>query len=260
MLQFHPTTSFATDTLKASKVILPSPNNIGNLGQLAVDVLLCSLGPVKVGTFTSPLVYAVAGGGAYQAGSSEQLTTSFELFQVNGRNIFIVQLRTPALKGQGSNFAKAFAEWAKNAGVAEVLVVSGADASRRTDSQLGDASPIRVKTDEGTLGAKAQSLGLAGIEKFIPSYEEQAQESAKATFPFPPGMGLARLLLNSLKDSELKSTYVTIFVNEGDNTNASVFLAQHISALLDLKIDAFNIPYAWKNMYTDRDTLTTIYQ
>ncbi|KAJ3213267.1 Proteasome assembly chaperone 2 [Dinochytrium kinnereticum] len=236
-MKFTATPAFNVEQLKGSTLLLPAPNNIGNLGQLAVDVLLSSLKPQKVGIFQTPLVSSLVGGGAYHVGLSDQLTTSLELFQVNERNLFFVQLRSPVVKGQGKVFAKDFAEWAKGAGIVEVLVVAGADASRRTDSQLSSANPMRSYVNAGseTLKRKVQEMGVTELEKFVASYGEVTTADEK-TFPFPPGMGLSKLLLSAFNGIQLQSLFLALYVSEGDNTGAAVFVAQNLSKVLDLTI------------------------
>lgn len=95
---------------------------LGNVGQLATDLLLSTLQLPRIGFLETTAVLPCAGNDAFkhQAGV---VAVSLELyhFQQDGQpDTFVLQQRSPAAKGCQQRFAKELSVWIANAGFGEV--------------------------------------------------------------------------------------------------------------------------------------------
>ena len=98
---------------------------LGNVGQLATDLLLSTLQLPRVGFLETTAVLPCAGNDAFkhQAGL---VAVSLELyhFQQDGQpDTFLLQQRSPAAKGCQQRFAKELSVWIADAGFGEVSLV-----------------------------------------------------------------------------------------------------------------------------------------
>lgn len=96
--------------------------NSGNVGQLALDLLISTLQLPRVGRFETTSVLPCAGNDAFshQAG---HLALSLELYEVQRESqgkMFVLQQRAPAAPGCQQRFAKELSDWIKQARFGQV--------------------------------------------------------------------------------------------------------------------------------------------
>lgn len=141
---------------------------IGNTGQLAMDLLLLHLQANPVATLESINVLPVAGADALatsKAGEQGLLCTSLQLFraQCGQDTVMLLQQRGPVATGRHAAFAGEFAHWVREASFAEVLLLSSADASWRTDAEI-EGPQVSVLPPPGQAPpAGASALRSAGV-------------------------------------------------------------------------------------------------
>lgn len=96
---------------------------IGNVGQLATDLLISTLRLSRVGFLETTAVLPCAGNDAFSH-QKGQIALSLELFhlqQPDGQlDIYLIQQRSPAAKGCQQRFAEELSEWTCKAGFREV--------------------------------------------------------------------------------------------------------------------------------------------
>ncbi|KAJ3047711.1 Proteasome assembly chaperone 2, partial [Rhizophlyctis rosea] len=138
-IQFFPTPEYDASNLAGSTLILPGPNSIGNVAQLAIDILIATLSYTRIGYLDSPYLTPVVGNDAYAEDKLEgHVNTACEVYQgkTPSGTFTILQLRSPTVKGKGIQFSKALTQWIHTSKFAEILLITGADGARRTDAQL----------------------------------------------------------------------------------------------------------------------------
>ena len=129
---------------------------IGNVGQLAMDLLIENTCSTPVAVIESANVLPVVGNDAYSSTSSTDsrgetgtLSTSLELFGVPSSAsaspaCFLLQQRGPVVTGRQQAFSEEFMEWAKLQQFKRIVVISSLDASMRRESQIDGLQVCRI--------------------------------------------------------------------------------------------------------------------
>ncbi|KAJ1560992.1 hypothetical protein HK405_005263, partial [Cladochytrium tenue] len=148
---FAPAPDFDPARLHGTTLVVPAPGSSQMLGQLAVDLILAVPGRQnkklqrlrRAGLLRSRWVAPVVGCDAVATSArppsgtpSYALEVFFADADEGGAGVAVVQFRSEVQKGAGAAFAAELADWASATGLARVVVLAGADASRRVDAQL----------------------------------------------------------------------------------------------------------------------------
>lgn len=99
---------------------------LGNVGQLAVDLLISTLQLSRVGFLETTAVLPCAGNDAF-GHEVGHVALSLELFHLqlpDQLDTYVLQQRSSAAKGCQQRFAKELSEWVTAAGFAEVITTS----------------------------------------------------------------------------------------------------------------------------------------
>lgn len=130
-------------------LVLPAVS-CGNIGQLAVDLLLCSLvknkaasGIERVGTILSRFVEPIACRRDYGLKSFGQVATSVEVFRCASSRTVLVHQRAVVSSGCTSAYVAQLARWIASSGFESVVLLGGASASGRDDEQLSGRTQFR---------------------------------------------------------------------------------------------------------------------
>eukprot|EP01116_Phalansterium_solitarium_P004953 TRINITY_DN1619_c0_g1_i3.p1 TRINITY_DN1619_c0_g1~~TRINITY_DN1619_c0_g1_i3.p1 ORF type:complete len:173 (-),score=5.72 TRINITY_DN1619_c0_g1_i3:367-885(-) len=134
MMKFFAENTEQLNLLAGTTVILPVVT-IGNVGQLAIDLVMHSCGFKKLGALESDAVVPVVGRDAFST-SSPDFTTSLEVFFLASASLTVVQQRSPVVKGQTAQFVQEMWAWIEEMGFKQVIVLGSLDASRRLDFHL----------------------------------------------------------------------------------------------------------------------------
>lgn len=97
--------------LKGFTLIIPSVA-VGNVGQLACDLLISSLNMKKIASVYSPALIPVAGYDPYDLTSSN-LSSSCEAYKSDERKLVILQLRAPLFTNMLKTFYKKLSQLSK---------------------------------------------------------------------------------------------------------------------------------------------------
>ncbi|KAI9208709.1 PAC2 family-domain-containing protein [Polychytrium aggregatum] len=246
-----------TDTsakLSGSTLILPAANNIGNIGQLAIDLIVSTYGLKRVGFLESPWVLPLAGNDAYAKPGDQAgvLHTSFEVYQDADSLLTVVQLRSLVIKTKIDLFAKDLQDWIEQSEFKQVVQLTGCDARRRLDPQI-QSVPVRfawanqpTKIFENEVAA----YGWKALEPVDPSALDGAVNHA-----IPPGAGSTRYLLEHFGSSTVPIIAVIWFASEGDNIPDAVNLAGFADTLLHGPKDTpiqWKPPHSWNLLFGGR--------
>lgn len=85
-----------TEDLSDCTLIIPAVA-VGNVGQLAMDLLISNGGFEKIGHIMSPCFIPIIGGNPYLANSTE-LCTSCDIYHNSEKKIVAIQIRSPVVK------------------------------------------------------------------------------------------------------------------------------------------------------------------
>ncbi|CAI8019367.1 Proteasome assembly chaperone 2 [Geodia barretti] len=139
-----------------SRLILPCIS-VGNVGQLAVDLLINTLRLPRAGHLHHPSLLPLAGSGAYSH-TSGLLHTAAEVYHSSELKITVVQMRTPVakvnvffircvsaccrLQGRSREFCDAFLQWVQSSSFSDTVLLTSSHAHERIDSQI-QGTPLR---------------------------------------------------------------------------------------------------------------------
>ncbi|KAK6946181.1 Proteasome assembly chaperone 2 [Dillenia turbinata] len=229
---------------ECSTLILPALS-IGNVGQLAVDLLVASTRAERV---------------AYESSS-------------NG--LAFVQQRGPILKGRMIDFAKNFADFIAASGKKHVVVLSSLDFSRwqKVDMSSGLQMYYLSSVNADGTDEACQRLGWKRLEEYNPAHKKweylstlaegnpQREDSSfceggDKDEDYYPSLPFASLF-SCLKAKGLKVTCLLCYCSEGDNMSDAFQLAEAACKLVGLNPRNFNgnadggwvIPFSWQTVY-----------
>ncbi|KAH9301482.1 hypothetical protein KI387_013065, partial [Taxus chinensis] len=223
--------------------------SIGNVGQLAVDLLVSSRRAVKIGYLDDPYVLPCLGNDAYGPQPQGDLAVALEVYEDLEHDLSIIQQRSPVMKGTMLKFAKNISSWALAAGKKEVIIISSLDSGKLQECGINSQQIhyISSANKDGT-DDKCEKLGWKKLEQFEPSQrgwkylyshfsqdsvpdelfleeDELADEDYFSSLPFSS-------LFSSCKAAGLKVTCLFCFCSEGDNMRDAFVLAEAVFKLL----------------------------
>lgn len=119
MVTAHPPEGAA---LAGATLLLPVVS-VGNVGQLAADLLINSLRLPRAARLDDPALLPAVGGRAYA--HAEGLATALELHRAPGAPVAVAQQRAPAAPGTQAAFGQRLAEFVRQSGAKEVRARGG---------------------------------------------------------------------------------------------------------------------------------------
>lgn len=117
--------------LKDYVAIIPSVS-VGNVGQLAADLLIFTFNFKKLGYIRHPQMLAFASADPY--GRSSLISSEFEVFFSSELKVIVFQVRTKFCSR--SSFLDDLIRWLKDNDVKQVILLAGCSAHERRDKQL----------------------------------------------------------------------------------------------------------------------------
>ncbi|KAL2623415.1 hypothetical protein R1flu_003620 [Riccia fluitans] len=241
-------------------LILPALS-IGNVGQLATDLLISEPSMIKAGYLDDPYVLPCVGNDPIGLEPAGNLTVALEVFEDAKNGLTIIQQRSPVVKGGMVEYAKHVAEWAETSGVKEVLILAGINSGKRERKEMMDGPRIYYVTNDTETSVFEQlgwkilehSEALNDADRFIQGPAEEVDgfltdENYYAGQPFS-------LLYSCCKARGLKVTCVLTFCAEGDNIPDAYFVLDSIQRYLHQKNGSIfdrtsvSVPLSWATVY-----------
>lgn len=259
---------------ECSTLVLPALS-IGNVGQLAVDLLISSTGAERIGYLDDPYVLPCVGNDAYGPVPRGELALPLEAYDSISNEATFVQLRSPILKGKMCDFARNLADFAVATGKKHVVVLSGLDFGRWQHVDMSSGLPIHYLSSISADGVdkNCENLGWKRVQNYNPSQgqwenlnkiaegnhlldkdlhfdEPEEDEDYYASLPFAA-------LFSCFKAKGLKVTCLMCYCSEGDNIPDSINLAEATCKLLGRgpsnlhgnEGSGWIIPLSWKTVY-----------
>lgn len=223
--------------LKGFTLIIPSVA-VGNVGQLACDLLISSLNMKKIASVYSPALIPVAGYDPYDLTSSN-LSSSCEAYKSDERKLVILQLRAPLVYEYAQNFLQEIVTTFKGKEIKDIIVVTSSYAHERKHIMT---SPFRYLSSEASpYTHKINSLNWL------------AHETVEGDIKIHGG-GFAVLIFNISKENGIPCLVVYKYCSEGDNIPDAYEMVFYLTSLVPMfneedLMSRLIQPVSWKLLF-----------
>uniref|UniRef100_A0A3Q3XCV4 Proteasome assembly chaperone 2 n=1 Tax=Mola mola TaxID=94237 RepID=A0A3Q3XCV4_MOLML len=206
----------ASPCFKDFTLVMPAVA-VGNVGQLAVDLLVSTLNMSRVGYMHTDCLIPMAGNNPYATckEDAEELHTPAEVYTAAELNLAVLQIRAPIVQTKSKKFRQLLMSWIKSSGFSRTIVLSSSHAYQRDDQQL---TPLRYLATPSLLKGSAEALKELGWREMerVPAF---------------PGLTDS---CNILCAEDLRLAVLLLFCSEGDNVPDAFTLVNHLNDWLHL--------------------------
>jgi proteasome assembly chaperone 2 len=203
--------------LAGSTLVLPAVS-IGNVGQLAIDLMIETSQALRAGRFVDENILPCGGSGSYSHIPGPAY--SLELFTLPNTsatsNTFILQQRAPVAPGLQQAFADALVGWGQSNGVAKFIILGSLDGSFRRDDQL-QGPQLRywvASNNEELVKFCSETAGLRCLEE---EWFADKPLEERLTPPWP--------VVKACENAKVPCAAILAFVLEGENIPDAVDVA-----------------------------------
>uniref|UniRef100_A0A8C8G6X3 Proteasome assembly chaperone 2 n=1 Tax=Oncorhynchus tshawytscha TaxID=74940 RepID=A0A8C8G6X3_ONCTS len=246
-------TSFKDFTL-----IMPAIS-VGNVGQLAVDLIVSTLNMCRVGYIHTDCLIPMVGNNPYAtfAENANDLSTNAEVYSSPELRLAVLQIRTPIIQTKSKKLCKLMVSWIKASGFSRTVVLSSSHAYQRDDQQLL-GSPLRylqTPSMQKVTGDRLKEMEWKEMETVstFPGVTDSEQRL------YIPGGGATKGLFTDSCAEDIPLVVVLIFCSEGDNIPDAFTLLNHLNTwlhLVDAPVSAtaqtqpkWRIPASWRLLF-----------
>uniref|UniRef100_A0A3B3V5K4 Proteasome assembly chaperone 2 n=1 Tax=Poecilia latipinna TaxID=48699 RepID=A0A3B3V5K4_9TELE len=205
-------------TFQGFTLVMPAVA-VGNVGQLAVDLIVSTLNMRRVGYFHTDCLIPMAGNNPYASGKAdaEELHTPAEGVQIQKSLT------------RSKKFRQQLKSWIKASGFSRTVVLSSSHAYQRDDQQL---TSLRYLMTPSLLAASADALKELGWREMerIPAFPGVDAEPRLCI----PGGGITKGLYTDGCAEDLPLAVLLLFCSEGDNIPDAFALVNHLNDWLHL--------------------------
>jgi len=205
---------------KNNVFVLPCMS-VGNVGQLAIDLIVNTLELPRVGFLDSAYVLPVIGNDAF-SNHSGKLTLNLEVFQDTRKGITLLQQRAPAIRGRHNAFATTLVTWILKSGFSSVIMLHSIEAGMRFVEQQLYGSQFRYIHTEPFNNTMIKQLPWTVLE------------SGADVELFSKGSVSDKIFMYS-KQAGLPTLVFILFCTEGNNVPEGTLMADHLDQYLSLK-------------------------
>lgn len=230
---------------------------VGNVGQLAVDLIVSTLNLSRVGYFHTDCLIPMAGNNPYSCRKedAEELHTPAEVYTAAELKLAVLQIRAPIIQTRSKKFRQQLVSWIKASGFSRTVVLSSSHAYLRDDKQL-QGNSLRYLITPSLLTASADALkelGWTEMERMpaFPGIDSDAEPRLCI-----PGGGITKGLYTDSCAEDLPLAVLLLFCSEGDNIPDAFTLVNHLNDwlhLLDNQREKPNsqwkIPTSWSLLF-----------
>uniref|UniRef100_A0A8C6SB01 Proteasome assembly chaperone 2 n=1 Tax=Neogobius melanostomus TaxID=47308 RepID=A0A8C6SB01_9GOBI len=219
--------------LKGFTLIMPVVA-VGNVGQLAVDLIISTFNMDRVGHIHTDCLIPMAGSNPYSTGKEDADGVHTACFVLGFR------------RKRTKKFRQVLVSWMKASGFSRTIVLSSSQAYQRDDRQL-QGSPLRylvtpsmLKLSEGAL----KELGWLEMEK-VQAFPGVTDGNSEPRL-YIPGGGITKGLYTDSCAEDLPLAVLLLFCSEGDNIPDAFTIINHLNSWLHLLDYPVSHPNKWK--------------
>ncbi|XP_036923517.1 proteasome assembly chaperone 2 isoform X2 [Sturnira hondurensis] len=123
--------------LEGFTLLMPAVS-VGNVGQLAIDLIISTLNMSKIGYFYTDCLVPMVGNNPYATSeeNSTELSINAEVYSLPSKKLVALQLRSIFIKYKSKAFCEKLLSWVKSINCAKVIVLSSSHSYHRNDLQL----------------------------------------------------------------------------------------------------------------------------
>lgn len=258
-----------------STLILPALS-IGNVGQLAVDLLIASTKAERIGYLDDPNVLPCVGNDAYTPTPEGDLALPLEAYESPSSALTLIQQRSPVVKGMMIEYAKNLANFAAACGKKHIVILSSLDFGRWQTIDMSSGQQIYYLSNTNVDGAddECEKLGWKRMKEYDPDQklwkylnslaegnvsqddialleDDLGEEDYYPSLPFAA-------MFSCFKAKGLKVTCLLCYCSEGDNIPDAFHLAEAACNLVGLNPPhsfrgneggGWVIPFSWQSVY-----------
>ncbi|XP_036678917.1 proteasome assembly chaperone 2 isoform X2 [Balaenoptera musculus] len=127
--------------LSGCTLLMPAVS-VGNVGQLAIDLIISTLNMCKIGYFYTDCLVPMVGNNPYATAeeNSTELSINAEVYASPSKKLVALQLRSIFIKYKSKSFCEKLLSWVKSSNCAKVVVLSSSHSYHRNDLQLRSCS------------------------------------------------------------------------------------------------------------------------
>jgi PAC2 family len=282
MMQYieHPTTAASPYPAALPSgpwtLIVPAVT-VGNIGQLAVDLLMTVPAATHIGRLHAPDLLPVACPSPLTPAHRTAFVAAVEVYTLSPSLLFLQQ-RSPPAPGHAAAYASALAKWARSAGCQRIVILASANAAGRRDPQLlsslSESPTLRIRyaatavaRTQGGLAVEARSrCKFRPMEGVMRAEDEDSgwspgapDDDVKVEADVVSGKGkvpaflpttrrgsFVRSMLELSESADANSenapaelVALIMFVHEGDNSADACVMASAVANLLDIDISGY---------------------
>ena len=262
-MEFYPSEDDACMNILAGSTLIVPAVSIGNVGQLAVDLIIETCKCSRIGRLVHPGILPTAGSASFSHCSGP--TFSLELFSLGvvdgertcserldtgstidvdnksgkerfwtGQSVVILQQRSPAAAGLQQAFADALVTWAVERGISRICVLGSLDARYRHGDQLNlQNQKMRRYIPSEFVEKFSDVFGGTDVLQLEEDFEAEGKTLQDRLSPPWP-------LIRSCKASNMPCAALLRFVLEGDNVEDAVVVANCVANSLS-EFSCFNL-------------------
>ncbi|CAJ1083429.1 proteasome assembly chaperone 2 [Xyrichtys novacula] len=221
---------------------------VGNVGQLAVDLMVSTLSMKRVGHIHTDCLIPMAGNNPYATCSEdmEELHTPAEVYTAADLKLAVLQIRAPIVQTKSKKFRELVVSWIKSSGFSRAVVLSSCHAYQRDDQQL-KGTPLRYLVTPSLLKLSADAfkeLEWREMER-VAAFPGLVDASAEPRL-YIPGGGITKGLYTDSCAEDLPLAVLLLFCSEGDNIPDAFTLVNHLNDWLHLLDNPSKEPNKWK--------------
>lgn len=233
------------EKIAGSTLVIPAVS-IGNIPQLAADLLLHNFGFLKVGTLLDMFLYPYISGVDHLETQNPPLGVLFalEVYHSEKLNVTLVQQRSPIIPGMAkAHVEQVLRPFNEKAGFSSILIMDLADAG--LEEQM---VPIRLFTNGSVdlLLGKLHILGSDVLHLGIESLDTLPGNLDVSTVKYVDAL------------SSTPTSVVVSYVYEGDNSHDAYNMASAVARILMLDEPKWEKPVSWFGVYGDRPVPTAL--
>lgn len=221
---------------------------VGNVGQLAVDLLLENLDVTCVGRIHSSTILPLVGLNPFLKNSTE-LVTSCQVYETTKLKLVILQQRTPVAMNQRSLYITLMTSWIKKCNFKRVLILSSKLSQYEVPADTSFPSFILSLPEEENFIKNYLIKELNW--KYLESRDPETCELKLNGELHLPGAGITKLLYDNCCREKIPVIVLIESCSEGDNIPDALKVVEQLNIWLKFNstLKQWRMPISWNNLY-----------